>query len=133
MKVSDKPIVFFDGVCGLCNSAVDFIIRNDKSNSILFSPLQGEYIDKFNLNIEKIEPESLILYYRDTFYDKSEAAIEIGKLMGFPYSAGVITKVIPKKISNIIYDFIAKKRYKWFGKKDNCRIPTKEERERFID
>jgi predicted DCC family thiol-disulfide oxidoreductase YuxK len=133
MDVIDKPIVFFDGVCGLCNSAVDYIIRNDKSKSILFSPLQGEYIDQFHLDINKIKPESLIFYNRDKFYDKSEAALEIAKIMGFPYSVLLIAKVIPLNIRNKIYDYIAKNRYKWFGKKENCRIPTKSERERFID
>jgi len=131
-----KKIVLFDGVCNLCNNFVQTIIKHDKKDVYRFASLQSEYgqrVQKYlGLNPENIK--SIILYNPGVaYYHKSEAAIEIIKSFGGIYSLMIIFRIFPKFIGNAVYDFIAFNRYKWFGKKDQCMIPTPELKEKFLD
>jgi predicted DCC family thiol-disulfide oxidoreductase YuxK len=132
-KIQGKAIVFFDGVCGLCNSSVDFLIKRDKGRNFFYSPQQGKTIETMGLvtNIESME--SIMLWKDGRIYEKSRAVAQISKHLPFPWNLGAVIKLIPSIIADPIYDFIARNRYKWFGKKESCRIPSQEERELFLD
>jgi predicted DCC family thiol-disulfide oxidoreductase YuxK len=130
-----KNLILFDGVCNLCNNSVQFIIKRDKENLFIFTPLQGEtarqILEYYNVNTQEID--SIILYRPNKgVYFKSTAALKIASKLGFPVNVAVILFIIPSFIRNWVYDFIAKYRYNWFGKKDQCMIPTKEVQEKFM-
>lgn len=131
----DYPaVVLFDGVCNLCNSAVQLIIRYDKKAYFSFASLQGEYGQKFlkanNLNTE--DYDSFILFENGTMYTESTAALCVAKRMGFPWVLSYPLLIIPKFIRDAVYRLIAKNRYQWFGKKEQCMIPSPNVQNRFI-
>ncbi|SEA55532.1 Predicted thiol-disulfide oxidoreductase YuxK, DCC family [Flavobacterium gillisiae] len=131
----DKKIILFDGVCNLCNSAVQFIIKHDKKDVFRFVALQsdlGLQICK-HIGVDQKSMDSIILYVPGiAYYYKSEAALEIASQLGSFYSLLAIFKILPSKFSNFIYDWIARNRYKWFGKKESCMIPTPELKSKFL-
>jgi len=137
-----KNVVFFDGVCGLCNSSVDFLIKIDKKNILIFSPLQsyfvGEVLAKFNiqLNLEQLDTIIYLGSNSNKIYVKSNAILEILKDLKNVWSVFYIFKIIPTQLRDILYEYISKNRYNILGakfkKKESCRIPTPEERKRFI-
>lgn len=127
-----KHLILFDGVCNLCNGSVNYLIQKDKHKRLNFTTLQSEtgqaMVQKFKLqNID-----SIILIENDKAYTQSDAILRIGKALGGIYKLGYAFIIIPRFIRNAIYDFVARNRYKWFGQKDECMIPTPEIRERFI-
>ncbi|MCH4552595.1 thiol-disulfide oxidoreductase DCC family protein [Aestuariibaculum lutulentum] len=139
MKVDlpkNKQLILFDGVCNLCNSSVNFVIKHDKKNKFLFTPLQSELasqiLEEFQIDTKKTDsillytPEKVITY-------KSTAALKIASYLGFPINILSVFLIIPAIIRNWIYDFIAKNRYKWFGKKEVCMIPTPELKSKFLE
>ena len=127
-------IILFDGVCNLCNSSVTFAIKRDKNDIFRFAALQSEIgmqlISKFK--IDTSQTDSIILIEGNKYYEKSSAALHIAKHLcgGWPLLYGFI--ILPKFIRNAVYDFIAKNRYKWFGKKESCMIPTPELQAKFL-
>ena len=131
-----KKIILFDGVCNLCNGAVQFIIKRDKRSVFKFASLQSE-IGKQLTKERGIDTElldSIILIEPGiAYYSKSTAALEIMKSFGGIWSLTRLFTVLPEGFRDIVYDFIAKNRYKWFGKKDACMIPTPELQSRFLD
>lgn len=125
-------IIFFDGVCGLCNGFVDFILKIDKHQSFTFSPLQSEYAAQ-HLEPEHIKDLTSVVYLKNgKKFLKSRAVIEILSDIGGIWKLAVIGKVIPDNLRNKAYDMVAANRYKLFGKKETCRLPTPEERARFL-
>lgn len=133
---SGKKLILFDGVCNLCNDAVLKVIKNDAKNTFLFAPLQSEIgtqvIEHLHINISKID--SIILYEPGVTYEiKSNAALRIMNDFGGLWKLTRILWVFPEVLRNYIYDFIAKNRYKWFGKKESCMIPTPELKAKFLD
>jgi predicted DCC family thiol-disulfide oxidoreductase YuxK len=121
----NKKIILFDGVCNLCDSSVQFIIKHDKKDVFRFVALQSELGQKI---IEYIginsTIDSMILYLPKTaYYTKADAVLLIAKELSGSVSFLYYLRYTPKLIKNSIYDFIAKKRYKWYGKKENCMIP----------
>lgn len=131
----NKKIILFDGVCNLCNGAVQFIIKNDKKDIFRFAPLQsdlGKEICSY-IGVDQTKIDSIILYNPGiAYYYKSSAAIEIAEGLGGIYSLVSIFKIFPEKLRNYIYDYIAKNRYKWYGKKESCMIPTTELKAKFL-
>jgi predicted DCC family thiol-disulfide oxidoreductase YuxK len=131
----NSKVILFDGVCNLCNNSVKFIIKNDKNNIFKFAPLQSEYginvQNRHNINTNEIN--SIILINGEKIFTKSNAALRIAKDLGAPYFIFYIFIVIPVFIRNFIYDFIAKNRYKWFGKMESCMIPSNELKNKFFD
>lgn len=128
-------IVLFDGVCNLCNFAVNFIIKNDPGRQFKFTSLQSEkgkeLMREFHISSNE---DSVVLIRKDgRTFTKSDAALQICRQLKGPVKLLVIFKVLPVFLRDPIYDIIAKTRYRFFGKKETCRIPTKEERARFID
>ena len=130
-----KKIILFDGVCNLCNSSVQFIIKHDKKDAFRFVALQSELgIEICNyIGVDQTKIESIIFYNPGVaYYYKSSAVIEIADDLGGFYSLLSIFKILPEKLRNYIYDYIAKNRYKWYGKKESCMIPTPELKSKFL-
>lgn len=131
----DKKIILFDGVCNLCDSTVQFIIKHDKKDVFRFVALQsdlGQEVIKY-LGVDTSKTDSIILYEPGhAYYYKAEAAINIAKGLGGIYSLMGLFSVLPKSLSNSVYDYIAKNRYRWYGKKSECMIPTPEMKAKFL-
>ncbi|MDX6747296.1 DCC1-like thiol-disulfide oxidoreductase family protein [Polaribacter sp. PL03] len=132
----NKKVILFDGICNLCNDAVTKTIKYDKKNTFLFAAIQSvagkEILTYLNIDINKTD--SIILYEPGLSYDiKSTAALKIMNNFGGLWLLTKLLWVFPEDFRNHIYDYIAKNRYKWFGKKDNCMIPTKELKAKFLD
>lgn len=129
------PVILFDGVCNLCNASVQFIIRHDKKQIFRFAALQSAFgqrvIENFNLTDKNID--SVILFENNSVQLKSDAALSIAKQLGGIYSLLYVFIVVPKFIRNSVYDFIARNRYRWFGKQESCMIPTPELKRLFIE
>jgi predicted DCC family thiol-disulfide oxidoreductase YuxK len=131
----NKKIILFDGVCNLCDSAVQFVIKHDKKDDFRFVALQsdlGQEITK-HIGITK-NIDSIILYQPGiAYYYKSEAVLEIAKSLGGIFYLVALFSIFPTSFNNHIYDYIAKNRYKWYGKKESCMIPTKELQAKFLE
>lgn len=131
----DKKIILFDGVCNLCDSVVQYVIKHDKRDDFRFVALQSEtgqaIIKHIGTDTSKID--SIILYEPGTaYFYKSDAALEIARTLGGFLSLAVAFKIIPVKVRNLLYDYIAENRYKWYGKKESCMIPGPEITEKFL-
>jgi len=124
----------FDGVCNLCNSSVNFIIDRDKKNVFKFAAMQSDagqrLLKEFSLSPDEFH--SVILVDGDKYYTKSTAALKIVKELGLLWSLLYIFIIFPAPVRDFFYNIIANNRYKWFGKKDSCRIPTPELKEKFL-
>ena len=132
----NKQLILFDGVCNLCNSSVVYVIKNDPKDRFLFAPLQSDagkaIISKYNIDTSKTD--SILLYSEDKGLKiKSSAALHVAKGLKFPISLMAVFFIIPPYIRNWVYDYIAKNRYKWYGKKDQCMIPTPELKAKFLE
>ncbi len=130
-----KKIILFDGVCNLCNNSVQFVIKRDVNDVFQFAALQSETGKKLltERNIDTQEVDSIILIEPNiAYYTKSTAALEIGKHLKGLKAISSILLWLPESLRNIVYDFIARNRYKWYGKKDNCMIPSEELKSKFI-
>lgn len=132
---SGKKIILFDGVCNLCNSSVQFVIRHDKQNQFIFGSFQGnagqEYLRQFNLPSGNFN--SFMLLEDEKLYTESTAALRVCKHLGGVWGILYGLIIIPKFIRDAGYRFIAKNRYKWFGKKELCWVPTPALKEKFLD
>lgn len=128
------PVIFFDGVCNLCNSSINFIIQRDKKRRFKFSPLQGQYAAKV-LPLKYVGKDSLpsLILFDQEAKIKSTAALNIAKHLSGLWPVLYIFILIPAFIRHFFYDFVAKNRYNWFGRKEQCMIPTPELKDRFID
>lgn len=129
------PILYFDGVCNLCNSVVQYIIRHDKDAVFRFASLQSKAGEKVRAEVQSGSEElsSVILFYKGRYYTKSDAALKVARILGgwrILLQAGYI---LPRFMRDAIYDAVAKRRYKWFGRKDECMIPAPELKARFLD
>lgn len=133
-KQSTHSIILFDGVCNLCNGAVNFVIKRDPVNVFKFAPLQekqGALLLKTHaIDIQKLE--SIVLIENEKVYIKSSAALRITKKLSGLWPLFFVLLIIPSFIRDGIYDIIAKNRYKWFGKKEQCMIPTPGLIEKFL-
>jgi len=131
----NKKIILFDGVCNLCNSAVQFVIKYDKKDTFRFVALQSELGQEIlaYIGIDAKNIDSIVLYEPGVaYYYKSSAAIQIAKNLGGFWHLGTIFRIIPMGIRNQLYDYIAINRYKWYGKKESCMVPTPELKIKFL-
>jgi predicted DCC family thiol-disulfide oxidoreductase YuxK len=131
----DKKIILFDGVCNLCNSLVQFVIKNDKKDLFRFVAIQSELGQEIlgYIGIDSKNIDSIVLYEPGVaYYYKSEAALEIAKNLGGLFSLGTIFRIIPTGIRNHLYDYVARNRYQWYGKKESCLLPTAELKAKFL-
>ena len=133
---NDKQIILFDGVCNLCDSAVQMIIKHDTKDVFRFVALQSDLGQKIiqHLGINTQKTDSIILYQPGFAYHyKSEAVLEIAKNLGGIFYFAALFSILPTSVNNYIYEYVAKNRYKWFGKKDACLIPSKEIQAKFLE
>ncbi|MCB0556214.1 MAG: thiol-disulfide oxidoreductase DCC family protein [Phaeodactylibacter sp.] len=133
-KTSGYPILLFDGVCNLCNGAVQFIIRRDPNAVFRFASLQSEFARKSLAEHKKNSDDldTVVLLEEQQLYVKSDAALRAVRYLSglWPLLYGFI--ILPRPLRNAVYDWVARNRYRWFGKKSQCMIPRPEWRERFL-
>lgn len=131
-----KKIILFDGVCNLCNTAVTFIIKRDKKDTFRYAALQSEVGKKLiverGIDTQKID-SILLIDPNVAYFHKSTAALEIAKDLSGIFPVLSVFLYLPEGFRDAVYDFIARNRYRWFGKKDSCMIPTPELKALFID
>lgn len=131
----NKPIILFDGFCNLCDSMINFILKEDKKDLFRFSAIQSDFTKKI-ISDKKLDSEylkTIILIYNDKIYFRSDAVLKILILLGGYFKLfAYIFIIIPTPIRDLVYNFIAKKRYLWFGKKENCIISYPDVNDKFI-
>ncbi len=142
----DGPIVLFDGVCNLCNGAVQFIIDHERAPRLRFAALQSELAAQLLERVFDAEkakalregatgdgdPDSIVLVEGDRGYTHSTAGLRIAGYLRAPYRWAFAFLIVPRFVRDAVYRFIARNRYRWFGKSETCRIPTPELRQRFL-
>jgi predicted DCC family thiol-disulfide oxidoreductase YuxK len=129
-----RQIILFDGVCNLCNGWVNFVIDRDPRGRFAFAPLQSEAADRLlkDRGYARAPMASIVLVDRERVYDRSSAVLRIlrGLSGAWPWLHGLV--LIPRPIRDLLYDWVAQNRYRWFGREASCRIPTPDLRARFI-
>lgn len=134
--MDERKIVLFDGVCNFCNFWVRLLLKLDKNEKFLFSPLQSEVAKKLlETSGRTVSTENLetVIYARgEKIFEKSSAAIEIARDLGGIYKAFLVLKIIPREIRDFLYALIANNRYKLFGVREECMMPSAELQKRFL-
>lgn len=129
-----KKIIFFDGVCNLCNHSVQTVIRFDRKKIFYFAALQSTFAMRFfNAHNFSRLSDSIIYWDGNKFYEQSDAALKISRHLAFPANLLLIFFISPKPLRDWGYRLIARNRYKWFGRKNSCMIPSPELKNRFLD
>lgn len=134
-NTSDRsPILLFDGVCNLCNQSVQFSIRRDREGIIKYASLQSEkgqsLLQQFDLDTDVLK--SVVFIDRNKAYTKSDAALRLVRYFDNPWKWATVFSIVPKFIRDAVYDWIARNRYRWFGKEESCWLPTPELKKRFL-
>lgn len=131
----NQDILLFDGVCNLCNSSVNFIIDHDPKGRFRFAALQSDFgqskLTELGYDTEKFD--SLVLLSKGKVYKKSSAALRIAKRLNGLWPLLYIFIIVPPFIRHAVYDIISKNRYRWWGKRDSCRMPSPELKQRFVE
>lgn len=129
-----SPVLLFDGVCNLCNASVQWVIRHDPKAIFRFASLQSEagqaLLQKFNLPTDELN--TVVLVDGGKVHTRSDVPIQVGKKLGGWWYLLQMFFIIPRPLRNAVYDWIARNRYRWFGKKEECWLPTPELRVRFL-
>ncbi|MGC4100140.1 thiol-disulfide oxidoreductase DCC family protein [Ferruginibacter sp.] len=134
--MKQQPLILFDGVCNFCNGAVNFVIKRDKKAQIQFAPIQSEkgrlYTRQYNLPFDDMNMKSFMFIEDGKVYSRSTAALRVCRYLSglWPLCYGFI--IVPRFIRDAVYNLVAKNRYKWFGVKDQCMIPSPDVRRRFL-
>lgn len=130
----EPPVIFFDGFCNLCSATVQFTIERDHNAVFRFASLQGEYAqEKLALfNIEPNQSNSLILIENNKVYQRSTAALKVARRLNGLWPLLYSFIILPRFIRDAVYNYVAKNRYKWYGKKESCWLPTAELKGRFL-
>jgi predicted DCC family thiol-disulfide oxidoreductase YuxK len=126
-------IIFFDGYCILCNRTVDFLIKHDRKKLLKFASLQSATAENLIQNQHNLHGlETVVFYNQGKIYNKSDAALKIAEYLGFPYNILKLGYLVPLPFRNSIYDYIARNRFRWFGKRNSCRMPDEKTKDRLI-
>jgi predicted DCC family thiol-disulfide oxidoreductase YuxK len=133
-----RPVILFDGVCNLCNSAVQWVIERDKDRRFDFASLQSDAARRELGKIlggDEIDalPDSIVLIDSDGVHTRSSSALRIARALGSPFTLFRLGMVLPRPIRDAIYDLIARNRYRWFGRRESCMTPTPDVAARFLD
>jgi predicted DCC family thiol-disulfide oxidoreductase YuxK len=130
----NSNVILFDGVCNFCNFWVNFIIDHDDKRFFQFASLQSEIAQRIltQKKINTVHIDSVILVMNEKVFFKSSAVLQIAKNLNGFWKTLYIFSVVPSRLRDLIYDFIAKNRYNWFGKRETCRVPSKDEKNRFL-
>ena len=126
-------IVFFDGVCNLCQGSVLYLIKHDKKGVLKFASLQGNYAKDFVNETEIQSMQSILFFDGKMLYKKSTAVLKLSRLLGGWYQLLLLGYILPRFFRDWLYNIVAKNRYRWFGKKDQCMLPSKGFENRFLD
>lgn len=134
MNDENRNIVFFDATCLLCNRSVQFLLQHDQHNRLYFATLQSDVAKRLLLQAPPkiLEQDSIIFFYNQQFYAKSDAILKIAKILGGKFLISQILYIIPKPLRDYIYTLIAKNRYRWFGKTETCIIADEEIKDKFL-
>ena len=133
VDLETTSVLFFDGVCNLCNRTVDFLIRRDKKHVLRYAPLQGSSAREM-LDPAMIEAlPSVVFVDKNGVYQRSTAVLRAVAKLGGLWPVLLVFLIVPRPIRDAVYNWIGKNRYKWFGKRDSCRLPTPEERAMFLN
>lgn len=124
-----KPVILYDGFCNLCNFSTRLILKLDRKKQFDFIPLQSPEGQKLTASINNL-PDTVILYFNNELYCKSDALIMVASIIGFPLNIVIVLKLIPKVVRDYIYMLIAKNRYRLFGKKDYCQLNPTDKKKR---
>ncbi|MFN3267307.1 MAG: thiol-disulfide oxidoreductase DCC family protein [Deinococcales bacterium] len=129
-----ERILFFDGVCNLCNGTVQWILRHDKNQEIVFAPLQGEAAQArlMPLGINPNQLESLVFLENGVIHTHSSGVLHLARALGAPYSWAFVLILVPKSLRDFLYKILARNRYRWFGQQKSCMAPTPELKHRFL-
>ena len=134
-KTSGHPLIIFDGVCNYCCGVVNFIIERDPSGVFRFAPFQSEaarrILGQYDYPVDTLD--SFVLIEDGKLYTRSEAGLRVQKLLGGFHKLLYAFIVVPAPIRDAVYDYIARHRYEWYGKKDECMIPTPDIKSRFLE
>ena len=135
MKTENQYVVLFDGVCNLCNASVQFLIARDKGKKLRYASLQSSYGQQFlkENDIPNRDFKSFLFLKNASIYKRSRAALKVLQVLGGIWAFSSIFYIIPTFIRDAVYNLVANNRYKWFGKKEECWIPTEELKELFLD
>ena len=129
-------VVYFDGYCNLCNGFVDFLIRWDSGRTLRFSSLQSEFsVQKFRgLNLSQLtaDPTTVVFESEDQFYFQSSAALRAIAALGGYFKLAMVFWLIPSVLRDFVYQRVARNRYRIFGRRDSCRLPTEDEKKLFL-
>jgi len=127
-----QPVVYFDGVCGLCNGFVDRLIRWDHDHVLRFATLQGRTAQERLPAIHTDELNSIVYYDGERLLTRSTAALHIAMKLGGAWKLAGLFLMVPRFLRDAVYNWIARNRYQWFGKHANCRLPSPQERALFL-
>jgi predicted DCC family thiol-disulfide oxidoreductase YuxK len=134
--MSEAPVLLFDGVCNLCNGAVQFIVDHDRTKQIRFASLQSDggraLLEKHGVAVPEGDPETMLLVENGRVLDRSTAALHVAAHLTFPFWLGRVFLLVPRPLRDLVYGFVARNRYRWFGRTNECRIPTPELRARLV-
>jgi predicted DCC family thiol-disulfide oxidoreductase YuxK len=135
MNTLPSPIVFFDGVCNLCNSAVNFLLDRDTKNVLKFAPLQGTTFAEAQRQFPELAglEASIVLYENGKIYRQSAAVLRLCLLLGGFWKLLYAGIILPPPLRDALYAWVARNRYRWFGQRESCRMPTPELRAKFLD
>ena len=126
-------VVFFDGICNLCQYSVRYLIQHDKNKTLKFASLQGKHAKKM-IQLNGVNSlESMVFFDGKELYKKSTAILKLSTVLGGWHKLLLVGYILPQFIRDSLYSLVAKNRYRWFGKQDYCRIPTKDLQDRFLD
>ena len=128
-------IIFFDGVCNLCNKSINRLIKNDVKKKFKFASLQSDFAMSLvpDQMINHKNLDTILLYKKGQFYDRSNAVLNICKALGGGFNLFLIGYIVPRFIRDAMYRLVANNRYEWFGKEDQCMVPTDDLKDRFLD
>jgi predicted DCC family thiol-disulfide oxidoreductase YuxK len=134
-EINNQKILYFDGVCNLCAGAVQFVLKRNKKQNILFASLQGQagqtMLKEFGFSQTAFN--SLVFVENGKVYQQSAGALRLTKYLNAAWPLLRVFMIVPAFIRNAVYNWVAKNRYKWFGKKNECWLPTPELKKRFLD
>ena len=130
-----KPIILFDGVCNLCNTAVQTVIKNDPKGKFLFASLQSEEGQKLSQQFQLPfnDFNSFVLIQDERVYTRSTGALKVAKQLSGGWKFLYVFIIVPPFIRDAVYNWVSRNRYKWFGKQDECMLPTPELKARFLN
>jgi predicted DCC family thiol-disulfide oxidoreductase YuxK len=133
-REENEPVILYDGVCNLCNASVRFILKYEKNPRYRFAPLQGKFASEVRHQYALPEDaDSVVLIENNQIFTASTASLRIAKQLKAPWSWLVIFEVLPVSFRDAVYHWIARNRYRWFGKKDFCEVPLPEVAHRFLN